>query len=290
MTERRGAWLILAAAVLWGTTGTARSLGPDAASPPAVGVTRLLVAGPALALLALVRRTSVAVAPTERGPTVVAALAMAVYQPAFFTAVDRTGVALGTVVAIGSAPVLAGVLEWIIHRVRPSSRWMAATAVAVAGVAMLTVSGERVGADASGVGFALGAGLAYAVYVLSSARLVRSTSAVGAMAAVFLLAGLMSLPALALVDLAWVATAAGAGMVVHLGVVTTAVAYVLFGSGLRTTETSTAATLTLGEPVTAAVLGVAVLGERPGALAWIGVALVLIGLAVAVRTAPTPSR
>ncbi len=40
------------------------------------------------------------------------------------------------------------------------------------------------------------------------------------------------------------------------------------------------ATLTLAEPVTAAVLGATVLSERPGAVAVAGIALVLAGLAV----------
>ena len=46
-----------------------------------------------------------------------------------------------------------------------------------------------------------------------------------------------------------------------LGVVPTAVAYVLFARGLRGLQASEAATITLAEPVTAAALGVFVLGE-----------------------------
>lgn len=284
--DRRGTWLILGAAVLWGTTGTAQALGPATASPVAVGLVRLIIAGPVLLAVAMVRRREIAAARTVRGASVAAALGMVAYQPAFFTAVDRTGVAVGTVVAIGSAPVMTGLLAWILDGVRPSLRWAGATAIAVAGVALIAASGGEIGVDVVGVGFALIAGLAYSVYVIASARLVQTASAAGAMAVVFVLAALLSLPALPFVELTWIASLGGAGMALHLGVVTTAVAYLLFGRGLRTTGSATAATLTLGEPVTAALLGVLVLGERPGPVAWLGVALVMIGLVAAVRTAP----
>ncbi len=40
-------------------------------------------------------------------------------------------------------------------------------------------------------------------------------------------------------------------------------------------------TLTLAEPLTAAILGTAVLGERLGPLGWLGAALIATGLLVA---------
>jgi DME family drug/metabolite transporter len=65
---------------------------------------------------------------------------------------------------------------------------------------------------------------------------------------------------------------------------------------LRHLPASEVATLTLSEPLTAAALGAAVLGERPGVLALGGVALILAGLAalatprrVRSRPAPVPS-
>lgn len=61
---------------------------------------------------------------------------------------------------------------------------------------------------------------------------------------------------------------------------TTAVAYVLFAKGLRQIGASETATLTLAEPVTAMALGFLVLGERPGAPAVLGAALVLAALAL----------
>ena len=50
--------------------------------------------------------------------------------------------------------------------------------------------------------------------------------------------------------------------------------------GLEHIGAGETATLTLAEPVTAVALGFAVLGERPGAAALAGAALVLAGLAL----------
>ncbi len=69
-------------------------------------------------------------------------------------------------------------------------------------------------------------------------------------------------------------------MVLFLGAVPTALAYVLFARGLRHLPANEVATLTLAEPVTATALGVIVLAERPEAPALAGIALVLAGLAV----------
>ncbi len=63
------------------------------------------------------------------------------------------------------------------------------------------------------------------------------------------------------------------------GLATTALAYVLFGTGLRSTPVATVATLSLAEPVTAFVLGVTVVGERPTTLGWVGAAVVMLALA-----------
>ena len=53
---------------------------------------------------------------------------------------------------------------------------------------------------------------------------------------------------------------------------------------------ATAVTLSLAEPVTAFALAVAVVGERPGGTAFAGLAAVLAGLAIVVRTEVRPDR
>src|SRR5262245_17434657 len=96
---------VLLAAGLFGTTGTAQALGPDGSTPATVGAARLAVGGAALAALALATGQLRGGWPIRA--LLLAGAGVALYQLAFFAAVDRTGVAVGAVVAIGSGPVCA---------------------------------------------------------------------------------------------------------------------------------------------------------------------------------------
>ena len=80
---------------------------------------------------------------------------MATYQLSFFAAVADTGVAVGTIVALGSAPALAGGIEWAITRKAPEKAWAMATALACAGVAMLAMAGADASVSLPGVALAL---------------------------------------------------------------------------------------------------------------------------------------
>ncbi|MCF2527086.1 EamA family transporter [Yinghuangia soli] len=273
----RGPLLILVACLFWGTTGTVASLAPAGPGAATVGCTGLFLGG---LLLALTTRGTLAVLRAvswpERAALLLGALAVAGYPLVFYPAVARTGVATATVIALAVAPVFAGLLE----RTALRARWCLATGTAVAGCALL-VAGQEAGgvrADLVGIGLAAVGGLAYAVYATVGARLIeRGHSSRPVLAVMFGGAALAVLP-VAAADMQWLATGRGAAVALHLGVLTTAVAYTLFGLGLRHTTASAATALTLGEPVAAAVLGIVVLGEHIAAVSWFGMALVLAGV------------
>jgi DME family drug/metabolite transporter len=271
---------VLLAAVLFGTTGTAQALGPEA-SPLTVGAARIAIG--AVLLLAVQRVAARASGGRwPLGPQLLGAAGVAGYQLCFFAAVEDTGVAIGTVVALGSAPALAGGGAWLLDGRRPTAAWAAATGLACAGVAVLALGGGG-GSEVSpgGVALAIGAGASYAAYTLASKRLLDAGHAVEpVMARVFGLGALLLAPVLLAGDVAWVGSAGGLAMALWLGAVPTALAYILFARGLRTMPAGEVATLTLAEPVTATVLGAVVLAERPGAAAAGGIALILGGLAV----------
>jgi len=235
--------------------------------------------GAALLLLALAAgRTAVRLA---RRPLLVGGLGVAGYQLCFFAAVDDTGVAVGTVAALGSAPAFAGLGGWLVDRTRPGSAWAVATGLAGVGVGLMAVSGSAAEVSALGIALALGAGASYAVFTLASKRLLDAGTPVErVMAGVFTLGAVLLVPVLLLGDLDWLASGGGVAMALWLAAVPTALAYILFAHGLRLLPASEVATLTLAEPVTAAALGAVVLGERPGALAVGGIALVIAGLVV----------
>ena len=272
--------LVLSAAVLFGTTGTAQALGPEAA-PIAVGAARIAVGAALLALVAALLAPKAAdPRPWSAGWVAVAAAGIAGYQLAFFAAVADTGVAVGTVVAIGSAPALAGLLARGVDGTPLSGRWALCTALATVGVLLLVLSGSEASVSLAGVLMALVAGASYAVYTVASKRLLGAGHAPEAvMARGFGFAAIALLPVLAFADSGELFTGGGVAMVVYLGAIPTALAYVLFARGLKTLTPGETATLTLAEPLTATALGTIVLSERPGLLAVVGAALVLAGLA-----------
>ncbi len=275
-----GEWLILASAVLWGTTGTALAFAPSGAQPAGVGAARLAIGGLALLAVAAGRGRLRSQTPWPLGSTLLAAVCIAGYQLCFLPAVIATGVAVGTVVAIGSAPVLAGALGWLLYREKPGQRWGAATALAVLGCALLVLPGGKLTLQAKGISLALGAGLCYALYALLAKRLLEGHAPEAVMAVVFCLGALMLAPILFLVDLHWLEEWRGLGVVLHLGLVATALAYTLYARGLKVVATATAVTLSLAEPLTAGLLGVFLLGESLALPAWIGVGLLFAGLAL----------
>ncbi|MFG3223584.1 DMT family transporter [Kitasatospora sp. NPDC048194] len=290
---------ILASALLWGTTGTAASLAPAAAPATGIGSAALVLGGLLLFLTdRTARRLPRRCTPRERRLLVLGAVAVTGYPLSFYPAAARTGVAVATVIALGSAPVFTGLLGWLARQGRPGARWAGATALAVAGCAMLVLGPELTGGGASmdlvGVLLAALSGLSYAVYSLIGGRLISAGHpSGGVMGAMFGAAALLVLPVSATGPTSWLLSVRGAGVVLHLAVITTFLAYRLFGHGLRRTPARTATTLTLAEPAVAAVLGVAALGERLPVLSWCGLAVLAGGLAFLAlpgRRRPDPAR
>jgi len=305
---------ILLAAVCFGTTGTAQEFGPEA-SALSVGAARIVIGGGALALIAwaasrALQRGSDApsavtpeavittgaidtVRPAGRAPTwlVVALGAAGVvgYQPSFFAGTSINGVAVGTIVALGSAPILTGALEWAITRRFPGVAWLTATVVATVGVVLLTGIGGTDAISIEGLLASLGAGVSYAVYAMASKRLlVRGWSPTASMGSIFGWAAAASVPLLLVSDAAWLATGSGLAMALWLGLVTTTVAYLLFARGLIGLTAATVSTLTLAEPLTATLLGLLLLGEQLSTSAVAGIIVLAIGLVILVvpRRAP----
>ncbi|MSU89051.1 EamA family transporter [Rhodobacteraceae bacterium 2CG4] len=292
---------VIAAAMLWGTTGTLQAALPPDRQPLVVGALRLAIGALALLALALsAPATRAAFRGLPPGGVLFAGLAIGAYNLLFFLAVLRAGVGVGTAIAIGSAPVWVTAWEVAATRRLPRGRRAAGQALSIAGAGLLVATGDTGDALAGGALLAALAGAAYAAYSLATSRIGHRAPPATLAAATFGVAALATLPVLALAPTAWLAAPEVWPVLAFLGVGATALAYALYTWGLRRLAASTAVTLALAEPLTAWVLATLVVGEPATLPRLAGAALLLAGLAMvtlspaapaaAARSRPDPTR
>jgi DME family drug/metabolite transporter len=284
---RRGFLGISIAGLLWGTSGIvlqfvreSTDLGPLAISFYRMAIAALVLlmvkAGQIGALIAVIRAAPLRIAGIGAG--------VAAYQALYFVGVAWGGVAVATAVALGVAPVAIVIYEAVLLRSKPTGAALGGVTAAVTGLVLISGLGASptgaaprplLGLVIAGLG-----GLSFAATTVLSRRMIRTadplllTTASTTVAAVVLLpvalaGGSFTLPAGLPVD----------GMLAYLGVIATALALSLFHLGLRTTPGGTAVVLTLVEPLAAALLAFAFLGERLSLTEILGVVL-LVGAVV----------
>ncbi|MEP6479805.1 MAG: EamA family transporter [Rhodoglobus sp.] len=276
---------LVLASVLWGTTGTAASFLPSNVSPLAIGASTMALGG--LLLFATSARRALAAIrePAARRWLLIGAIGVFVYPLAFYAGMNQAGVAIGNVVALGSGPVFAAILEWLWERHRLSVLWLVCTVVAIAGIVLLMIGGHResgaTGSVPLGVGLGLIAGLAYALYTYASSRAIGTGQPPSAvMGGMFGFGAVLLIPVLLTLGAPLLQSTQSVGIAAYLAIGPMFVAYLLFGIGMRTMRSSTATTITLIEPLVATLLAVLVVGERLEVVGWIGLLLILAGVTV----------
>jgi DME family drug/metabolite transporter len=277
----RGLALICLAAVSWGTTGSVMTMlvSRTGATPLVTGAVRMVIAAALLLAAARWVGGSLRVDPADRWRCVALGGCMAAYQVTYFSAVTLTGIAVAALIAICCAPLLIPGLAAALLGERVTVRVGVALALGVAGTALLIV-GPRTVADVSarflaGVLLALGASVAYALYVVLAKRSLTRTAPLPLAGSNFAVAALLLAPLLAAPD-AGRQIALGWPWLLYLGGVATAAAYAIYTIGLREVPASVAGVASLMEPLTATLLGVGLFGERLGAAGVLG-SLLLFG-------------
>lgn len=282
---------VAAAALLWGTIGAANALRPADADPLAVSAVRVALGGSLLFAWALMHghvqplmRRAVGEARLV-GLIVLGAVSVAVYQLAFFTALTEAGVAIGTVVSMSTPPIFAGLFLVLRRATRLSAAWALSTALSVCGCTLLAFNGSESRLDTWGILMAAMAGLSFTAYSTAAAGLIDAGFAPsGVMGTFFAGGGLLLLPLLLILDAGWILTPTGLALAVYLALAATAVAYALYGRGLRSVPVTTSATLTLADPLAAAVLGLTIIGEPITPMVLCGISVLFGGLLLAARS------
>lgn len=289
-----GVLFVLIASILWGTTGTAATFAPDV-SPLAIGAAAMGLGGLLQMMIALRQIGSDwAKLKSQSAYVLIGAAAVAVYPLAFYSSMHLAGVTIGTVVTIGSAPLLSAVIERVFDGKPLTGRWAMGATLGILGTVMLCLAKAHGHADAaagaSGVrsmfGILLGlvAGATYALYSWTAHRLIQNGIASGAaMGATFGLGGIMLIPVLLVTGAPLVESWTNAAVGLYMVLIPMGLGYILFGKGLARVSASTATTLSLIEPVVAALLAAVVVGEQLPLLGWLGAALIVSCLYVLVQ-------
>ncbi len=294
-----GTTSVLAASILWGTTGTVAALAPTIGSI-AVGAAAMGVGGLLQALVALPTLRAYDRDLVMRWRTLLlSGIAVGAYPLAFYTSMRLAGVAVGTVVSIGSAPLAAALVERVVDRTAVPPRWVVGGGAGLLGLTVLTVA-EAIrsrprttgfgGHPLPGIALGLLAGITYALYSWGAAHIMRNgVPPRPTMGAIFGVGSLLLMPVLLVTGSPIVASWRNASAVAYLALIPMFVGYTLFGRGLSAISASAATTLSLLEPAVAALLALVVLHERLSPLGWAGVVILMAGLlVVSLRPEPAP--
>lgn len=291
----RGLLYLIVAGAAWGTAGAAASLVYRASDMGPVALSFWRCAGGLVLLLAARLRRRRPVVPVVREPLRRKALrigvtgcGLAVFQTAYFAAVEATGLAVATVVTLGAGPVLIALGARLTLGERLGRGGAVAVVGALTGLGVLVLGSGGATVRPWGVVLAVVSAAGYSTMTLLTRWWGRAGRVDGSGATVWAFAvttvcllplglaeGLVphaARPAQVLVLLAYIAA------------VPTALAYALFFAGAAVVRSATVSVIMLLEPVSAAVLAVGLLGERLSVATLAGTLLMLgavAGLAVA---------
>ncbi|WP_431040978.1 DMT family transporter [Streptomyces sp. P1-3] len=301
----RGLLYVTVAATAWGTAGAVAALlyGGSGLGPLALTFWRI-VGGLVLLLAArAVRRgTAPRVAaratvprpyesPLRRAERIlVTGVGLMVFQAAYFGAVEATGLAVGTIVTLGAAPVMVALCGRLFLGERLGAGGVLAVAGALTGLAVLVLGSDGAGTvRPAGLALALLSAVGYStvtVYGRHLERTGRATDPYTTTLTAFAVCAAGLLPLAAAEGLWPHAHDLGRTLVLlgYIASVPTALAYALYFAGLAVVRGTTVTVITLIEPVTAAVIAVALLGEHLTAATVLGTAVLLGAVAALAAT------
>lgn len=285
---------VLLAAFLWGTTGTIATFAPNL-SPLAIGAAAMGGGGLLQAILARKSiKNNIAQINSNLVILAIGVISVFIYPLAFYSSMHLAGITIGTVVSIGTAPLFTALLERFFDHKKLSIKWFICFVLGISGVILLSL-GESHSSISSGqiknegqiLGIFLGAlaGLTYALYSWIAKRLIdRGIDSKASMGLIFGIGSLFLLPTLFFTGGNLFDENINIYVVGYMMLIPMFLGYVLFGYGLKTVPASKAITLTLFEPLVAAVLAIALVGEKLAPIGWIGMIFISLCLALLSKT------
>lgn len=279
-----GIGLVVLAAVLWGTSGIVGKVLTGDFGVPAITVAawRLAAAAPVLQIARGASRGAeeAPVRKKDRKWLLIYGLAVALYQLCYFCATDFAPVSLVTIISLCLTPVFVVLLGWPILHERITGQTLFAIAVSIAGTVLMVGVGGAGGGKPLGFLLAAGAGFCYSFYNLCGKNLSGGYRPIRIVAVVFTIGAVLLSPALLLTPRL---TAPGVLCLLYLGLVPTALAFVLFQAGLRSCRAASASVASLCEPMTSVLLSVFLLHESFRLPQMVGAVLMITAIFMLTR-------
>lgn len=294
LSSHSGFIAVLIASILWGTTGTAASYAPNL-SPLAIGAIAMGGGGLLQALLAHKKILDHLPQIKSYYPLLlIGMISVAIYPLAFYSSMRMAGITIGTVVSIGSAPLFTALLEKFFDKKALSLKWFISLIFGVIGVLLLSVgethshgSTQSISTDQKTIGIILGliAALTYSLYSWAAKKMIdRGVDSKASMGLIFGFGALILLPTLFFTGSNLFDESVNLYVVAYMMLIPMFLGYLLFGYALKTISASTATTLTLFEPLVAALFAVLLVGEQLAPIGWVGMVLIFVCLAVLSKT------
>lgn len=284
MNKTLGIFAVIIASVLWGTTGTAATFAPSL-SPLLIGAVAMGIGGILQGVIALSTIVHCRyLLWKNRYYLIGGAIAVAIYPLAFYTSMRFSGITVGTIVSIGSAPILSVIIEYISDDFRVTKQWMLGAGFGLLGIILLCFSENEQGSVSyphTTIGILLGlvAGLTYALYSWSARQLMlKGVTAKSSMGATFGCGGLLLMPILFMIGAPLFDSLTNIVVASYMALIPMFLGYLCYGFGLSKISASTATTITLLEPVIAAILAMIIVGETLSLIGLLGIMFVLFCL------------
>ncbi|MGW4695114.1 DMT family transporter [Kitasatospora cineracea] len=295
LPARRGLLYVALAATAWGTAGAAAALLFRHSGLGPLALTFWRSVGGAAVLLALrpfTRRAGRPAARPAAGRILLNGLGLTLFQSAYFLAVRHTGLAVATVVTLGSAPVLVALGGRLLMGERLGRAGLAAVAGALLGLGVLVLGGSdgSGGVEPAGLAWALASAAGYAAITVATRHRAARTGAADDPAATtlwsFAVCAVCLFPfALAEGPLPAAGSLPSTLLLLgYLATVPTALAYALYFAGAAVIRAATASVVALIEPLSATVFAAAVLDEPLTPAALLGTAVLLLSVTALART------
>lgn len=272
------------ASTIWGTIGPVIKLFPEGSSFQ-FALLRYAIGATFLWVIIAFTKNHPRYLKADVIPILVAGIGAGAFMGFYILSFQKTGVAVASVISIGMSPIFVGLLSWLINREIPSRPWVLGTLFGVVGVASLNWPSSQNELYISGLLFALLAALAFASQAMGLNVLAKRHNSLQAVAPTFTIAAIMYIPIAYKLDFKFLTDLALVLGVIYGGLATITVAAALFAFGINKIGPANAVTVGLMEPITAATLGVALLGEQLSRVDLLGIMLVLIGLVIVGQTA-----